>query len=78
MSYFLVPPAIPEFPRKQVEKIIQELKSVREIPVQGFSLWKLTIKIFHCFRVGGRHGLATLLDESFVLGYWKQVSHSVN
>lgn len=63
-----------DVPSVKMENLIKELKSIREIPVRSFGFWKLLVKIYHCLRLGFKHGLTGLLDETFVLGYWKQVS----
>lgn len=78
--YPLTSPRVPdiaatsdEVTPKKLRRLLAEVNSVRRIPVKGFRLWSLLVRIFHCMRLGGRRGLASLLDDTFVLSYWKQI-----
>ncbi|PFH36244.1 hypothetical protein BESB_044360 [Besnoitia besnoiti] len=45
----------------------------RRLPVRGFKLKRVIQKIFFAYKVGGRHGMAVLLDNALKVTFWKEL-----
>eukprot|EP00922_Rhytidocystis_sp_ex-Travisia-forbesii_P054783 GHVS01081163.1.p1 GENE.GHVS01081163.1~~GHVS01081163.1.p1 ORF type:complete len:739 (+),score=16.12 GHVS01081163.1:115-2217(+) len=54
-------------------RVIKDLRSVRKIPVKGFSWGSVFCRLFRCLSIGGRRTYSVLLDEEAHESHWRQL-----